>query len=417
MFRWAGDVDADSCPETPRPWGFRFSTRDRVRSSGPVLEVTDDVHSAGESIPLVNLARQYGRYRVEIDRAIQTILDRSAFIGGEAVARFERAFASYCGTTHCVGVNSGTDALYLGLRALGVGPGDEVIVPALSFIATAEAVSLAGARPVFVDVDPDHLVMEADEVKAAITPKTRALIPVHLFGQLAPMDRLSTIAEHHGLIVVEDAAQAHGASDGSRRAGALGRIGCFSFYPGKNLGAYGDAGAVVTSDDDLAVRIRPLANHGRTGPYTHATEGVNSRLDGLQAAILEVKLRHLEAWTEARRDAAAVYHTLLDGIEQLSLPNARERPAHVFHQYVIRVAGRDALRAYLAHRGIQTAVHYPTPLPYLAAYAHLGYPEGRFPAAEQATHEVLSLPICPEITVAQQERVATEIRGFLEERA
>ena len=268
----------------------------------------------------------------------------------------------------------------------------------------------------FVDVDLDHLLMATDEVQAAITSRTRALIPVHLYGQLAPMEGLSALAQRHDLVLVEDAAQAHGASDGTRRAGSMGRAGCFSFYPAKNLGAYGDAGAVITGDEKLAAHIRRLANHGRTTHEAHTVEGVNSRLDGLQAAVLEVKLRYLDAWTDARRNAAARYDALLEDLEGLTRPAGPRGPAHVFHLYVIRTAHRDALRIHLLRQGIQTGVHYPTPLPYLSAYAHLGYAAGRFPAAEGAANEVLSLPVCPEITAAQQERVADEIRRFLEGR-
>ena len=387
----------------PGPDGLRSPIRARIEVTTPL-----------DPIPLVNLARQYRRHRTEIDAAIRTTLERSAFIGGEIVARFEHDFARYCGSATCVGVNSGTDALYLSLRALGVGPGDEVIIPAASFIATAEAVTLTGARPVFADVDSTDLLMDPDEAAAAIGPNTRAIIPVHLYGQLAPLDPLLALSKRHGLFLIEDAAQAHGASDGQQRAGSVGHTGCFSFYPGKNLGAYGDAGAIITDDQRLASRIRMLANHGRTSQDAHVIEGVNSRLDGLQAAVLTVKLKHLDRWTEARRRAATRYDALLDDIEGLERPRVRNPHAHVFHVYVVRVVQREKLRAHLAERGIQTGLHYPTPLPYLPAYRHLGYPIGRFPRAEAAMRGVLSLPICPEITARQQERVAHEIRRFLE---
>lgn len=366
----------------------------------------------GDIIPFVDLQAQYRRYQGEIDAAIRSVIENAAFIGGPALLRFEAAFARYCGAKHTIGVANGTDALYLTLRALGVGAGDEVVVPANSFIATAEAVSQAGAKVLFVDVqERDHLIDPA-AFAAAITPRTRAVMPVHLFGQLVPMQPILATAEKHGLLVLEDAAQAHGAEENGRRAGTFGRATGFSFYPGKNLGAYGDAGAVVTDDTALADKIRRLANHGRAEKFGHDMVGVNSRLDGLQAAVLEVKLRHLEAWTEERRAAARRYTEMLADVPGVKTPHVRSERGHVFHLYVIRVADRDGLKAHLAERNIQSGIHYPHPLHLTPAYAHLGYKKGSLPVAEKLAEEILSLPMSPEITEEQQRRVVGAIREY-----
>ncbi len=366
--------------------------------------------SRPETIPFVDLAGQYRRHQAELDAAIQAVLESAAFIGGPALGRFEKAFAEMCGVEHCVGCGNGTDAIYLTLRALGVGAGDEVIAPVNTFIATTEAISMTGARPVFVDVDERHALIDPALVERAITPRTKAIVPVHLYGQLADMDAIGTLAKQHQLAVVEDSAQAHAATWKGRRAGAFGHAACFSFYPGKNLGAYGDAGAVVTGDAGLAETIRKIANHGRADKFGHEVEGVNSRLDGLQAAILEVKLRHLETWTAERRSAAKRYTEMLTGVAGVILPAVREEGAHVFHLYVIRVKDRDGLRKRLTDRNIQSGIHYPTPLHLLKAYAHLGHAKGAFPVAEKLAEEIVSLPIFPEITEAQQARVVAVVK-------
>lgn len=367
-----------------------------------------------ETIPFVDLAGQYQRHKDELLAAIHETLDNTAFIGGPALRRFEAAFAELCGVEHCVGVGNGTDALYLALRGLGVGPGDEVITAANTFIATAEAISMTGARPVFVDVDDDTALMTAEAVEAALTPETKAIVPVHLYGQLVAMAPLLELARAKGLFVVEDAAQAHAAIEDGVRAGAAGDAGCFSFYPGKNLGAYGDAGGIVTRDPELAKRVRMLANHGRADKFGHVMEGVNSRLDGLQAAILEVKLRHLLTWTAERQAAAARYDALLADVPQLRRPTVRREGAHVFHLYVVRTSERDGLRAWLSDQSIQTGIHYPVPVPRLEAYGHLACEA--FPVAEAMAKEILSLPISPEITEDQQTRVVEAIRAYFRSR-
>ncbi len=368
-------------------------------------------------VPLVDLVAQYHRYRGELDAAIREVLETGAFIGGPALKTFEADFAAWCGAPHAVGVGNGTDALYLILRALGVGPGDEVIVPANTFIATAEAAGLTGATPVFVDVDEASQLVDPAAVEAAITERTRAVMAVHLFGQLAPMARLAAICEARGLHLIEDSAQAHGARLGDRRAGALGVAAGFSFYPGKNLGAYGDGGAVTTADAELADRIRRLANHGRADKFGHEVEGVNSRLDGLQAAILGAKLRHLDTATAERQAAARRYDALLEGVPGVRRPTVLDPDGHVFHLYVIRVPDRDGLLAHLKADGIGAGIHYPQPLHLLGAYAHLGQTEGSLPVAERLAREILSLPMFPELTEAQQRRVVDSVRRFQERTA
>lgn len=366
-----------------------------------------------ETIPFVDLKGQYRRYQDDLLAAIHETLDNTAFIGGPALKRFEAGFAELCGTRHCVGVGNGTDAIYLALRALGVGEGDEVITAANTFIATSEAITMTGAKPVFVDVRDDTALIDLELAEAAVTEHTKAIIPVHLYGQLVPMGEVAAFAKKHELFVVEDAAQAHAAVEDGLRAGAAGDAGCFSFYPGKNLGAYGDAGGVVTNDENIASKIRMTANHGRADKFGHVMEGVNSRMDGLQAAILEVKLKHLETWTAERRAAAKRYDALLAGVEQVRLPTVRKEGAHVFHLYVIRVADRDGLRKHLGAQNIQSGIHYPVPLHLLKAYEHLGYKEGSFPVAEKMATEICSLPISPEITEAQQARVADAVKAFV----
>jgi dTDP-4-amino-4,6-dideoxygalactose transaminase len=364
------------------------------------------------NIPLVDLNAQYAAIRPEIDAAMQRVLARSAFIGGEDHRQFETEFAAYCEAKACAGVGNCTDALYLTLRALGIGPGHEVITVAHTFIATAEAISLTGAQPVFVDVREDTMQMDADSLPAAITSRTRAVIPVHLYGQPCQMDRILEIARHYRLKVIEDAAQAHGARWQGQRVGTLGDAGCFSFYPGKNLGAYGDAGAVVSQDEKLVRRVRMLANHGRLEKFNHEIEGVNSRLDGLQAAVLRVKLRYLDQWNEARRRHAARYLEGLRGAG-LILPVTHPSAAPVWHMFVIRVPDRERLQAHLKEWGIATGIHYPLPLHLQPAYRHLEIPKGALPVTERLADEVISLPMYPELSDAMVSHVVGAVRSAL----
>jgi dTDP-4-amino-4,6-dideoxygalactose transaminase len=351
------------------------------------------------NVPFVDLYAQYNEIKADIDRAIQGVISEAAFIGGTYLNSFEKNFAAYIGARHCIGVGNGTDALFIALKSLGIGAGDTVITAANSFIATSEAITMAGARVVFVDCEEKSYGMNIHEIEKAITGRTKAIIPVHLYGQPADMDRLAALAKKHGLFIVEDAAQAHGALYRGRKAGALGNCACFSFFPGKNLGAYGDAGAVVTDDDHLAERIRMFANHGRLDKYHHEFEGVNSRLDGLQAAVLDVKLRYLERWTERRREVAKMYDEGLQGI--VMTPEVTPGVRHVYHLYVVRVRHREKVRQYLSKKGIATGIHYPVPLPFLKAYGYLGHKPGDFPVASTLKDEILSLPIHGSMTHEQ----------------
>jgi dTDP-4-amino-4,6-dideoxygalactose transaminase len=362
-------------------------------------------------VPLVDLAAQYAAIRPEVDQAIRAVLDATDFIMGPAVKQFEGDFATYCGAAHCVGVASGTAALELVLRAVGVGPGHEVITVAHTFIATAEAISAVGARPVFVDIDPCTYNMDPSGLAAAITPATRAIMPVHIYGQPADMDGVRAIAAAHKLAVIEDAAQAHGATWNGVAAGGLGDAACFSFYPGKNLGAYGDAGAVVTNDAAIAEKVRLLRNHGRRSKYLHEVKGYGERLDTLQAAVLAAKLPHLPAWTAARRRLAARYDQLLADLP-VERPVVAAAAEPVWHLYVLRCGQRDALLEHLNRNGIGAGVHYPVPLHLQPAYADLGYQPGALPVTETVATTCLSLPIYPEMTDLQQDRVVAVIRSF-----
>ncbi len=360
-------------------------------------------------IPLVGLKAQYATIQREVDAAIRRVVDNQSFILGKEVSDFENAFAQFIGATDAVGVASGTAALQLALEALGVGPGDEVIAPSHTFIATAEAISHTGAVPVFVDVDPDTYLIDPARVEAAITPRTRALIPVHLYGQPAPMAALLEIARRHRLAIVEDAAQAHGAEDQGGRCGILGDLGCFSFFPGKNLGAYGDAGAVTGKDPELLTKVRKLRNHGRLGKYEHELIGFGERIDALQAAVLGAKLPHLEAWTEARRSHARRYNELLSGCDVV-IPEERPGVRHVYHLYVIRVKGRDEVLARLESKGVEAGVHYPIPLHRQPAYRGL-VPAGlSLPVTERLVGEIVSLPMYPELTDEQISYVAEAVK-------
>jgi dTDP-4-amino-4,6-dideoxygalactose transaminase len=386
------------------------------------------MRDGAKPVPFVDLNAQYQTIKPEIDAAIQGVIDRSAFVGGDAVGTFEAELAAYCaaggdaapssngrpagpagGPLHCVGCANGTDAIYLALRALEIGPGDEVITVAHTFTATAEAIVLAGARPVFVDIRPDTMLIDPDAIEPAITPATKAIIPVHLYGQPCEMDRIMSIASRHGLKVVEDSAQAHGARWRGRRPGALGDVATFSFYPGKNLGAYGDAGAVVSSNEALIERIRMLADHGRMDKYHHLVAGTNSRLDGLQAAVLSVKLRHLDEWNDARRRHAARYLEALQD-SGVGLPAVHPDAEPVWHLFVVRTPEREDLQARLSGQGIASGIHYPVPLHRQPAYAYLGVPAGSLPVSERVAAEVVSLPIYAELPGEAQARVI-EIAG------
>lgn len=363
-------------------------------------------------IPLVDLKAQYRSVKPDIDAAIAHVLENAQFALGPAVEGFERDFAAYCGTAEAVAVNSGTSALHLALLAAGVRPGDEVITVPFTFVATVAAIEYAGAKPVFVDVDPDYCTMDPSALERAITPRTRAVMPVHLFGQPADMDPIGDIARRHKLVVIEDACQAHGAEYKNRRAGSLGDIGCFSFYPGKNLGAYGEGGAAVTSNPQYAEKMRLLRSWGEKTRYEHVVRGFNYRMDGIQGAVLGVKLRHLESWTEARRGHAATYNRLLAG--SFARPPA-DRPGvrHVYHVYAVRLQQRDAWRAHLTENGIQTGIHYPVPIHLQPAYRDLGYRRGDFPVSERVAAEVLSIPIFPELNEGQINTVVDALRAGL----
>jgi dTDP-4-amino-4,6-dideoxygalactose transaminase len=358
------------------------------------------------SIPLVDLSVQHAQIADEVESGFADVLSAGDFIGGKAVGAFEQEYAEFVGARHCVGVANGTDALEMALRAMGVGPADEVVLPAYTFIATAEAVVRIGARPVFVDVDDDALLMDPALVDDAITTRTRAVIPVDLYGQVAPFDELTPSLVERGIAVVEDAAQSQGASRHGRSAGVFGAIAATSFYPGKNLGAYGDAGAVVTDDDELARQVRLMGAHGSPSKYQHTQFGFNSRLDTLQAVVLRAKLRRLRGWNEERRAAAEVYGQILGGVPGLRLPVTLRGNEHVWHLYVVRVAGRDDLLRKLQAEGVGAGIHYPVPVHLTPAMAVHGHRAGSFPVAERAADEILSLPLFPGITRHQQERVA-----------
>ena len=365
------------------------------------------------NIPLVDLQAQYRGIKDEIDSAMSEVIAKSAFVGGSYVKSFETAFARYCGVKHCIGVGNGTDALFITLKSLGIGKNDEVITAANTFIATSEAITMSGARVVFVDADPHTYTMEPGAIEEKITPRTKAIIPVHLFGQPADMDAILEIAKKRNLKVIEDAAQAHGAVYRGRQVGSLADAACFSFYPGKNLGAYGDGGAIVTNNGELALGARMFANHGRTDKYDHEIEGVNSRLDGLQAALLEVKLRHLPEWTERRRNNAFLYNEYLkdaDMVTPVEIPDVKA----VYHLYVVRVNGalRSKLQEYLKSKGIATGIHYPIALPNLRAYSYLNHSESDFPEASKASHEVLSLPMFPELQENQIQYIVQAVTAF-----
>jgi len=362
-------------------------------------------------VPFVDLHAQYLAHQAEFDSAFRDVIARTAFIGGEYVRQFDKDFAAAYGVRHCIGVGNGTDAIYIVLKMLGIGPGDEVITTAASWISTSETISQSGATPVFVDVD-DFYNLDVEQVARKISPRTKAILPVHLYGQAAQVDVLSELARKAGIALVEDCAQAHFAERSGKRVGTWGIAGTFSFYPGKNLGAYGDAGAIITDDDDFARRCRRYANHGALVKHQHEVEGINSRLDGLQAALLSKKLAHIHAWTDLRRRHAARYDELLRDTQGVSIPRVRRDSTHVYHLYVIQCELRDELREWLARREIETAVHYPTALPLLEAYAHLEISAASIPRASANQDAILSLPMYPELTDPMIEHVVASIRDF-----
>lgn len=383
------------------------------------------------NIPLVDLKAQYESIKAEIDTAISEVITQCSFVGGSFVETFEKAFAECCHVKHCIGVGNGTDALFIALKVLGIGPGDEVIVPANSFIATSEAVTLTGARVAFIDIDPRTYNMDPNKLEEYLKRRKQetgignqeknlkpgrpaAVVPVHLYGQPADMDPILTLAKKYDLKVVEDAAQAHGAMYKGRQIGSIGDIACFSFYPGKNLGAYGDGGAILTNNDELAEKARMIANHGRMEKYNHKLEGVNSRLDGIQAAILEVKLRHLADWTERRRQNAYLYNDYLKGSGVVT-PVELKGVKAVYHLYVVRVkAGkREKFQDFLKSNGISTGIHYPIALPNLLAYAYLNHKEDDFPESARASHEIVSLPMFPELKEAEIAFVAEKVKEIM----
>ena len=360
-------------------------------------------------IPFLDLKAQYASIKPEVDKAIQGVLDSCGYILGPEVAKFEEEFAAYSQAKFGIGVNTGTSALHLSLLAADIGPGDEVITTPFTFVATVAAIEYAGAKPVFVDIDPKSYNIDPALIEAAITPRTRAIIPVHLHGLMAEMDPLLEIARRRKLVVIEDACQAHGAEYKGKRAGSLGDLAAFSFYPGKNLGAYGEGGMITTNNAEYAKKIRMLRDWGAEKKYHHVLKGYNYRLEGIQGAVLRVKLRHLEAWTEARRKAAAQYDKLLSGTGVV-VPQPKPHQRHVYHVYAIRTKQRQDWADALNAQGIQTGIHYPFPVHLLTAYANLGYKAGAFPHAERAADEVLSLPMFAELTSAQCETVARAVR-------
>lgn len=362
-------------------------------------------------IPFIDLKAQYHAIKPEIDAAVLAVFESTQFALGSAVAAFEKQFASYCTTEYALGVNSGTSALHVALLAAGVGRGDEVITTPFTFVATVSAIDYANAKPVFVDIDPESLTIDPARIEAAITPRTKVIMPVHLHGRPADMDPILEIAKRRKLVVIEDAAQAHGAEYKGRRAGSMGDLGCFSFYPGKNLGAYGEGGAVTTNNPDFAKTVRMLRDWGSEKRYHHDLKGFNYRLEGVQGAVLGVKMKYIEGWTESRRTHAARYSQLLAGSPyRPSVPPAHLR--HVQHVYAVRHPKRDALMAYLNSRGVSTGIHYPIPVHLQKCFAELGHGPGDFPNSERAASETLSLPMFPELSLAQQDEVVAALNEW-----
>jgi dTDP-4-amino-4,6-dideoxygalactose transaminase len=368
-------------------------------------------------IPFLDLKAQYQQMKPEIDAAVARAIDSAQFVLGPEVAAFEERFASYCNARHCLAVNSGTSALHLALLAAGIGPGDEVITVSMTFVATTAAILYSGARPVFVDVDPVTWTMNPSLIEAAITPRTRAILPVHLHGLMADMDPIMEIARRHDLVVIEDAAQAHGAEYKGRRAGSIGDLGCFSFYPGKNLGAYGEGGAVVSNHSEFAQRISLLRDWGQESKYNHVLHGYNYRMDGIQGAVLNVKMNYIEAWTEARRSVASYYDYLLEK-HRCGRPAPPQHSRHVYHVYAVGLAQRDEAQKALQAASIGVGIHYPVPVHLQKAYAGLGYGAGDFPITELLANQFLSVPIYPELRPEQVSEVVMQLeKVFLAEAA
>ncbi len=364
-------------------------------------------------IPFLDLAAHHAPHRAEFAAAIQAVIDAGAFAGGPFVAQFEEAFAAYCGTRFAVGVGNGTDALWLALLALGISAGDDVVTVPMTFMATAEAITYSGARPVFVDIDPETYTMDPQLLEQALTPRTRAIIPVHLLGQCADMDPILEIASRRGIAVIEDACQAHGANYKGRPAGSLGAAGCFSFYPGKNLGAFGEAGAITTSDPNLAARMRMFRDHGQARKYQHSVVGWNARMDGIQGAVLSLKLPRLDRCNDARRAHARQYGELLRDVPGVTIPSEAAYGRHVYHVYAVRAANRDRIMEGLQQREIGCGIHYPIPVHLQSAYAALGLSRGAFPVTERCANEFLSLPMFPELTQEQVKLVAETVSDLV----
>jgi dTDP-4-amino-4,6-dideoxygalactose transaminase len=364
-------------------------------------------------VPFLDLKAHHDSIRGELETAIREVIDSNAFAGGPFVAKFEQDFATFCGAANAIGVGNGTDALWLTMLALGIGAGDEVITVPMTFMATAEAISYSGAKPVFVDIDERTYTLDPDLLERAISPRTKAIIPVHLFGQAADMDAILEIARRRGLPVIEDACQAHGAEYRGRKAGSIGTAGCFSFYPGKNLGALGEAGAVVTNNEELRNKIQMLRDHGQAKKYHHALIGWNARMDGIQGAALRVKLKHLDRGNQARRANARFYDQHLAEVEEVILPTEADYARHVYHLYVVRMQDRDRVLQAMANRGIACGIHYPIPVHLQEAYRFLGHRKGSFPVAERCAEEFLSLPMYPELTTTQMGVVVDELKTVL----
>jgi dTDP-4-amino-4,6-dideoxygalactose transaminase len=363
-------------------------------------------------VPFVDLKAQYFSIQEKIDSAIREIISNTAFIGGKPVSDFETAFARLYGVDHCISVGNGTDSLFIIMKMLGIGMGDEVITVANSWISSSETISQTGANPIFIDIDPDYYSLNENLIESAITARTKAIIPVHLHGQAVNMDEVMRIAEKYNLFVIEDCAQSHFSEYKGKRVGTFGVAASFSFYPGKNLGAYGDAGAIITNNYQLATKCKMYARHGALKKHEHEIEGINSRLDGLQAAILTAKLPYILEWTYSRIQCANLYDKLLSDINEVIIPKRREETLHTFHLYVIRAVNRDDLALFLKEKNIETAIHYPTALPNLPAYSHLNLEQSNFPIATSYQDEILSLPIYPELTEDQINYVVKSIREF-----
>ena len=367
-------------------------------------------------IPLADLKVQYTTIKREVDDAIQSVIEETAFVKGHYVKTFEDSFAKKNGVNHCIGVANGTDAIYISLRALEIGQGDEVITTAFSWISTAETIQQTGATPVFVDIHPDTYNIDVSKIEERITSKTKAILPVHLYGQPADMAPLMKICSNHGIKLIEDSAQAHFAEYKGQMVGNFGDAATFSFYPGKNLGAYGDGGAVVTNDDKLAETIRRIANHGALGKHDHKIGGINSRLDGIQAVILSVKLKYIDQWNDDRLNNAKVYNETLSSVGDIETPGIHPDVKHIFHVYTIRTDRRDLLREYLSENGISTGIYYPVALPFLPPFKELGYTSKKLPVASNYQNKILSLPMYPELTEGQIQHVCDLIKAFFQKR-